>query len=387
MKKLLIVPAVAVGMLALGGCDAVVRTTPVRADATAPASAPDVIVLGANSPKLGRIRVDAVALHEFPVDEVIAPGKVEANPNRISKLTLPAAGRIRAVYVRLGDAVRQGQALVALDSADAGAAIAALRQSQSQVRMSRSALAKAEADLARVRELHEHKAAALKDVLAAENDRAQAVAALEQASTAETEARHRIELLGLNPNAPAPEVAVRAPLAGKILDISVVPGEYRNDTATPLMTIADLRTVWIGADVPESQIRLIGRGEAVEVRLSAYPDEVFHARVMRIADVVDPQTRTVKVQAEIDNPGGRLRPEMFGRIRHTHAARPLPAVPSGALVELEGRSVAMVETVPGTFRQTPVTAGARQGDLVAIAAGLKAGDRVVVDGAMLLRKD
>ena len=96
---------------------------------------------------------------------------------------------------------------------------------------------------------------------------------------------------------------------------NVAPGEYRNDTGTPLMTIADLSRVWLASDVPESAIRLIRVGEHVTTTMVAYPGEAFEGRVARIADVLDPQTRTVKVYVDLANPGGRFRPEMFATIR------------------------------------------------------------------------
>src|SRR5262245_64322214 len=113
--------------------------------------------------------------------------------------------------------------------------------------------------------------------------------------------------------------------------MSVANGEYRNDTAAPVITIADLSTVWISADVPESSIRLVQVGSRVDVSFAAYPGEVFRARVARIADTVDPQTRTVKVRAEMDNRQGRFRPEMFGSVRSTSGMRILPVVPAGAV--------------------------------------------------------
>jgi cobalt-zinc-cadmium efflux system membrane fusion protein len=366
------------------GCGGGLQSAPSRVEAHTAAAEPGRIVLPPDSPQLKRIRVAPVELRSFPVDEVTAPGKVEANPNRISKVAPPVAGRIRRVFVRLGDSVAQGQALFEVDSADAGAAVAAYSQTASQLRTAESVLTKAEADLARVKDLYDHRAAALKDVLAAQNDLTQAQAGVEQAETARSEAQHRLELLEIDPAAPSALITVRAPIAGKVLDIGVAAGEYRNDTSAPLLTIADLHTVWISSEVPESSIRLVRVGEAIEVELAAYPGEKFRARVARIADVVDPQTRTVKVQAEIENPAGRLRPEMFGSIRHAHAMAPVPAIPTTAVVEREGRTVALVEEAPGKFRTVDVAIGPRQGDFVPVAAGVKAGDRVVVDGAMLL---
>jgi cobalt-zinc-cadmium efflux system membrane fusion protein len=112
---------------------------------------------------------------------------------------------------------------------------------------------------------------------------------------------------------------------------------------------------------------------------------VLHGRVMRIADTVDPQTRTIKVRAEMENLQQRFRPEMFGSIRHTEGTRSLPVIPVGAIVQGEGHSSVFVEESPGRFRQTEVTLDQRTGDLVAIVRGVKTGDRIVVDGAMLLK--
>jgi cobalt-zinc-cadmium efflux system membrane fusion protein len=347
---------------------------------------PGFVTIPVDSPKLARIHVATVENMEFASDEVTAPGRVEANPNRISKVVMPVGGRLRQVLVRLGDAVTEGQPLLIIDSPDAGAAMTAYRQAQAQARQARSLMGKSEKDLTRLRELYDHRAAALKEVQAAENDLAQAQAALEQAQAACDDAVHRLDLLGLKPGQAA-DVTVRSPIPGKVLDIAAVPGEYRSDTTAVLMTVADLSSVWISADVPESLIRKITLGEFIEVQLSAYPGETFRGRVARIADTVDPQTRTIKVQTEIANPGGRLRPEMFGQIRHTHGMASLPAIPYAAIVQRDGKNLALIEAGPGRFREQAINMGARQGDMVAVLSGIHAGERVVTDGTMLLRRD
>ena len=287
--------------------------------------------------------------------------------------------------MKLGDSVSGGQPLLAVESSEATAALAARTQADAQGRQSRSALTKAERDLARLRDLLEHRAVAIKEVQEAENDVVQAQGAVEQAGAALDQASDRLRMLGLDPKSPSRDVLVRAPMSGKVLEIAVAPGEYRSDTSAPLMTLVDLRSIWIASAVPESQIRLIVPGEAVQVELSAYPDEIFRARVTRIADTVDPQTRTVKVEAEITNPGGRLRPEMFGRIRHNHGVETSLAAPASAIMEAGGRRLVFVEERRGVYREQVVEIGPRQGDAVPVRSGLAAGDRVVADGVMLLR--
>src|SRR4030095_4478079 len=110
-------------------------------------------------------------------------------------------------------------------------------------------------------------------------------------------------------------IVVRAPLPGKVVEIAIAPGEYRNDASAPGMTVADLSTVWGAADIRENAILLIRLGEPVEIVLPAFPGQTFRGRVKRISDVVDTQTRTIKVRAELSNREGQFRPEMFAQIR------------------------------------------------------------------------
>ena len=366
---------------ALAGCQSAPKEV---SAAPVIASRPGHVSVPPDSPQLKHIAVGTVTTGEFAIDEVVAPGTVETNPNRISRVAVPVAGRIQQVFAGLGASIKQGQALATVDSVDGGEAIAAFRQAEAQARSAGSALNKTEGDLARLKDLYEHKAAALKDVQSAQNDFVQSQAAVEQAATARQAARHRLELLGLDPANPSPVVTVRSPISGKVLEISVVPGEYRNDTNAAMMTIADLSTVWIAASVPESLIRYIQIGEGVEVTLAAYPGEAFRARVMRIADVVEPQTRTVKVQVELANPGGRLRPEMFAQIRHSHGARSVPLIPSSAAIQAQGHSWVFVVEKAGEFERRAVQTGEESHGNLPVTSGLQPGEHIVTDGAMLL---
>jgi cobalt-zinc-cadmium efflux system membrane fusion protein len=107
--------------------------------------------------------------------------------------------------------------------------------------------------------------------------------------------------------------------------------------------------------------------------------------VLNLADTVDPVTHSVKVHAELANPAGRLRPEMFGRIRHVSSMKPLPMVPVASLAQDEGRTVVYREKARGDFVPVIVQQGTRMGDRVAITSGIKAGETIVTDGVMLLK--
>jgi cobalt-zinc-cadmium efflux system membrane fusion protein len=377
------VPLAACALLLSTACGSGAAKPGVKSSQAATAE-PGGVVIPADSPMMKQITRQAVGVADVPTDEVMAPGKIEANPNRVSKVTLPVAGRITSVLVKTGDAVRKDQPLLRIASPDADAAMSTFLSAEAAVRQAGAAFGKAQADFDRTSDLFEHNAVAKKDVQAADSALAQARGAVQQTIAARDQAARRLAVLGLKPGDLTQEVVLRSPLAGKVLDLSVVPGEFRNDTSASLMTIADLSTVWVTSQVPESYIRFIQTGERVEINLVAYPGETFDGRVARLADVVDPQTRTVKVQTEMANPHGRFRPEMYGSIHHIESTVRMAVIPAAAVVRTGDRTVVFVERAPGHFEERVVTVGKPTGTSVRVMSGVKAGDSIVVDGAMLL---
>jgi membrane fusion protein, heavy metal efflux system len=372
-------------MFAIAGC---ARQQQVAAEKSAAPAVPTdsgEIRLPPDSPQLKRLRIEDVRTEQVPFEEVVVPGKIEAIPTRISRIALPVAGRVKQVMVTIGDAVSQGQPVIALDSPEIGAALSAYRQAQAKATQAKAAQAKAEADLNRIKDLFDNRAVAQKEVISAETTLTEAKSDVAQAEAALEETQKKLQIFGLQADQAVQDIKVRAPVPGKVLEISIAAGEYRNDTSAPVMTIADLSTVFMAADVPEDRIRFIHPGEQVEINLSAYPGEIFRGHVKRISDTVDPQTRTIKVRAELQNPAGRLRPEMFGEIRHKQGLRDMPVVPAGAIVQGDQRNVVYRENSPGVFEPVEVMFGGREGDRVPILSGIKPGDRIVVDGPMLLR--
>jgi membrane fusion protein, heavy metal efflux system len=343
------------------------------------------IVFPGDSPQLAQLRIEKVVAQPVPTNVVEAPGKVEVNPSRVSRVVLPVTGHVTDVTVKPGDAVKASQPILTMESPDADAMVSGLMQAEAAVAEAKVALAKAQADYDRSNDLYQHSAVAQKEVLNAGSIRLQSEAALGQADAARRQAAARLDILGLEPGKFKQPVRVRAPMSGKVLEVVVAPGEYRNDTNAPVITIADLSTVWISADVPESAIRFIDVGERVDIELTAYPGEIFRGRVTRIADTVDPQTRAVKVRAELNNPGGRLRPEMFARVRHTDSLPVLPVVPSSALVQEQGRNIVYREDSRGVFSAVTVRTGEPFKGMIPILEGLRPGDRIVAGGVMLLK--
>jgi cobalt-zinc-cadmium efflux system membrane fusion protein len=379
-----------IATLALGGCSKSEQAEAQANSAPAPASQPadnddNIVHLGANAPELKQMSVEPVRSIPVPADEVVAPAKIAANPNRVGHALLPAPGRIVRVLVKLGDSVTRGQPVLTLESPTITDAEFGYTQAETTVRQSELAVAKAEADLTRLSDLFEHQAVAQKEVLAAKTAFAFSQSALEQAKSAREQARRRLELLGLKAGHFEQQISVPAPVSGKVLAVGAVDGEFRNELNAPLVTIADLSRVWATSDVPESKIRYCKVGGMASLELIAFPGETFRARVTRIADTVDGETRTIQVSAEIDNSQGRLRPEMFGTVHYADAMVPSPWVPDAAVVRVNDQDFVFIEVAPGRFRSTLVEVGKHHDGGFAISKGLKPGDRVVTKGAVYLK--
>jgi len=370
--------------LLLNGCSSAEPKQAETAKATVTRSG-NIIRFPANSPQLPRIRTGDARQDAVPRDELVAPAKVELNPGRVSRVTLPVPGRVREVLVGLGDSVRAGQALMRLESPDLAALQSSLRQAEAGISQAKATLARAEADLARAKDLLANRAIAQKEVLSFETVLAEARAGLEVAQSSREETQRRMDLLGMQSGGGGQWIAVSAPISGKVIEVTVAPGEFRSDTAQPTLTIADTSAVWVSADVPENAIRLIRPGESVSITLPSFPDQTFQGRVARIGDVVDPQTRTIKVRAEMPNPKGELRAEMFATMRHAHGTVQAVTIPKAAIYQQQDRATVFRENRPGEFEEIPVRVTWQDGERAAIESAILAGDRVVVDGITQLR--
>lgn len=382
MRLVRLVPLLLI--LATAACKSESREKPSTTSAS-PDEGARRIVLPADSPMLDQIKVAPVALAEMPTVEIRAPAKLHADPNRLAEVELPVSGHILRVLVRVGDAVTQGQPLLEMESPEAAKFQSVYVEARASVAQARAALSKAEADRDRLRDLFEHKAVARKELLNAETEFEERGQALQQALAEEEQARQRLKILRVPPGKFGSIFVLRAPLAGKVLEMNVAPGGFWTESAAPVMTIADLSQVWVTASIPESDISKIRLGASLEVQLTAYPDRSWQVNVSRIADSVDAQTHTVTVWAELDNPDGLLRPEMFGWVRYVESVSQFPVVPTGAIVQSESGPFVYRVVKPGIFEAVPVEVGVRREGQVVARSGLSEGDQIVVDGTMLLK--
>jgi cobalt-zinc-cadmium efflux system membrane fusion protein len=329
------------------------------------------VIVPEGSPVRSALAIAPVALKDIRRD-LILPAVVEADPGRTVKVLPPVAGRVVSLKVQLGERVVQGQELLVLDSGD-------LAQAFSDDEKARTMLTLTKQVLDRQLGLEKSGGAAIKDRQQAQSDYAQAQSEFERAET-------RLRSIGVSPDQAEKSrlLSVKAPMAGSIIDLQVAPGAFLNDATAAIMTIANLETIWVTADVPESDTAFVSKGQAVDVVFTAYPGEVFKGRVLFVSDVVDPDTRRTKVRIAFDNADIRLRPGMFANVSFHAPIQNVPVVPTSALVLKDDLNQVFVETGPWTFEARTVDIGFQQADQAVLTVGVKAGDRVVVKGGVLL---
>jgi cobalt-zinc-cadmium efflux system membrane fusion protein len=313
-----------------------------------------------------------IAASEQPFQEQLdLSAKVQADPARSYRVFPPASGRVLGIQVKPGDTVSRGEALATIDSADAAAAQSDLVKAEIEAERAQRA-----ADRERV--LFDHGAIAEKDYIDTK-------AAADSAQAELARSRRRLEVLGMKPGEKTDRIPLLSPSRGIVLTVSAASGEFSKslDNADPLLTIADLSTVWIMGDVFEKDIGKVQPGTRVSVTVDAFPGRQWEGRIDSVSGALDPVTRTLKARVALPNPGEKLKPEMFAAIHVDLGKRNAIVVPSTAVIHQGQATVVYVEN-NGKAEQRSVTTGRAVDGKVEIVSGLEAGQQVAVNGAELL---
>lgn len=319
------------------------------------------------APQLAYLHIEAAAAYPLPLLEALS-GRLTYDDNVTARVFSPVAGRVLKIPVQAGDRVRAGQPLLTLDVPD----YADLRKAESERMTKRAAFERAKV-------LFENEVVARKDFEAAENEL--------RAANAEVE-RSQARLRSLTPLAGQAGFALRAPLAGIVTERQASPAmEVRPDQANPLFVVSDPTRLWAIVELPEKDLAKLRVGQTVNIEVDAYPERRFAGQVLAIGDVLDAQSRRVPVRCAVRNDERLLKPEMFARITPESEGEKLPRVPNTALVT-EGLHVYIfVEKAPGLIEKREVRLSFRGHTVSFVGSGLRAGERVVTTGALLLNAE
>jgi membrane fusion protein, heavy metal efflux system len=333
----------------------------------------------ASPQQLKTFTIEAVQTHAFASEE-LTEGKIGVDGDRATPVISPYSGRVTKVIAGLGDRVAAGAPLATLEASEFVQAQNDLKVAATQVKLARISESRKHA-------LYEAKGGSLQDWQQAQAD-------LTAAETALNSARNRLRIFGRSDADIAkleasptmnPAATLTAPISGVVVDRQVGPGQYLQAGGAPVFTIADPAKVWLLANVRETDAGLIKPGQSVEVHVLAYPKRVFKARVTYVAPVVDAATHRLSVRAEMDNPDGALKPEMFATFRIlTSDATESPAIPEAAVVYEGDAAHVWVAAGDGLLELRPIRPGRSNDGLVEVLDGLKAGERVVTKGGLFI---
>ncbi len=376
------------GMLLLASSTACDRA-PAPAQENVPKHAP-------NEARLVRFPLDEVTRSGVTVEPVgrtafrtyrTFPGVVRPNENALANITTLVRGRVAEVHADLGQMVKPNQLLAVLHSGDLGLAQSAYLKARARRHVAEQAYQRAQF-------LFQEKVIGQAEAQRREGEmisiRAEAQEALEG-----------LRLLGMNDKeikkleetqTIRSQVPIVAPFAGRVITRDLTKGELV-ETTNKLFTVADLSTVWVVANVSEKDVSYVQRAttvpnQPVEVRVTAYPDEVFQGTVVYVGDVLDTATRTMQVRLTLANPTGRLKPEMFATIRvSSEPASDVLVVPEAAIQHDRDRSFVFVQQEPGVFEARTVRLGDKNGTFAEVLEGLREEEMVVKEGAFTLKSE
>ena len=324
-----------------------------------PASPPGAVAIPAVARQLIGVR-SASAAYTTLTQEIRTVGTVGYDERGLTQVTLKISGWIREVFVNsLGRPIRKGEPLFTFYSPDLLTTqdeyLLALR---AQAQLAASPLDEAKANAASL-------VASARDRLRLWDLTDTQIAGLERRGKAE------------------PVLTVYAPSSGIVLKREALPGKYV-EPGTTLYEVADLSTVWISADIYESEVASVKLDQPISVSFAAYPGKTFHGNMAYIYPSLNAEARTVRVRFELPNPGLKLKPGMYGNVTlQTDAAKAL-VVPKEAVLETGLRQLVFMDRGQGRYEQTLVKLGRRSQDNVEVMEGLKEGDRIVTSANFLL---
>jgi cobalt-zinc-cadmium efflux system membrane fusion protein len=307
-------------------------------------------------------------------------GRIVWDDNVTTRLFTPFAGRVTKIHVEAGESIEAGAPLAAIASPDFG-------QAQADARRAATDFALAERTVSRLRELSEHGAAAQKDLQATE-------AELERARLEKERTAKRLALYGAAADLDQAYI-LKSPIAGVVVEKTINPGaELRNDQmlagtpqlAAPLFVITDPTKLWIQIDVPERDYTRLCVGQSFVIKSASLPGQSFTGRVDVVSDSLDPNTHTVKARGSVVNDRRLLKAETFVTAEFTLPPEAGTEIPLRAVLLRGERHCVLVEEAPGRYARREVTLGGQRGGRCIITDGIVSGQRVVVEGAILLER-
>ena len=321
----------------------------------------DNVVLANDAPQWKVVRLGmATASTAHWTDPL--PARIQIDETRLSRVGTPLPGRVTNVFVERGQRVKAGDPLFAV----ASPAVAELRADRDKASVDLEA---ARANQERIRAVVAAHAAAQKELLAADKE-------VEQAEVARRLSMQKLDTLKVGTGA---ELVVKSPREGTVVERNVTVGQSVSaDSADALCVVADLRTVWVVADLFEAEAVSLHEGSKATVKSPALPGAPVEGRV------VDAVRHTIPIRVRLDNPNLALRPNVYAQVRFETPAEGQVEVMASAVLTDGAESYVYVQNAVGRFVKRPVTVASVRDGRVPVLSGLREGEIVVEEGGVLL---
>ncbi len=305
-------------------------------------------------------------------------GAVAYNAFKTTPVITQVGGPVSRILVVPGQHVAAGQPMLEVSSPDYSQLLDSYLKAADAFRL-------ASKNYARAQDLYQHHAIAERDLEQAESDRNQAQADLNAADQG-------MRILGIkNPAdlAKAPssaQIPVLAPIGGEVVERLVSPGQVVQAGQTQAFTISDLSTVWVLANVYQADLAFVRSGDDVIVQTDAYPDS-FHGRISYVSPALDPNTRTLQARIVVDNPGEKLKRDMYCTVTVTAGSiSNAIAVPDSSILRDDNNQPFVYVAVGANqFGRRDVETGQSENGKTQVLKGISVGEKVVGDGSLFLQ--
>lgn len=317
------------------------------------------------------IRIDTVKSTNID-DELVLSGEIGFDENKVVKVFPFSSGQVLEVKVSLGDKVQEGQTLAVIKSAD--------------IVGNYSDLTAAEHDAAIAKRQLDNTESLYKSGIASEKEYEEAKLNYEKAQAAGNKIKEQIAINGRgNTNANGTYV-IKAPRSGFVVERKINTGNFiRQDNNESLFTISDLKNVWVWANVYEIDISKVKPGYNASVSTLAYLDKTFTGTVDKISDVLDPQTKVMRIRINLPNNEGLLKPEMFANVRVMNKeGRKAVSIPASALVFSSSKNYVVLYNGQCDLHVQEVSVLKNINGIAYVSSGLKEGDLLISQNQILL---
>ena len=376
--------------LVLAACNTPRAAT--EAAAVKESASKDEVVLSPEQQASAGIETQAVSISQQP-DVLRVKGRIAFADDRTWRVGVRTVGSVVAAYAGLGDYVHKGQILARYHADEVRDSRAQYRAAVAELDRAKSAAAQAQRNLDRARRLLELKAGSAQQVELAQQDLVTAQAAVQKDQIEVGRGRDLLEDdLRVPADPPAnradeteDDVPIIAPGDGYVIEKNVTPGKTV-ELSSVTFVIGDLSKVWMLASVRQEDLGKLRTGQPAFVTPSGQEGARLAGKITNLGQEFDPTTRVMQVRIELDNPKGRLRPEMLADAEiPVGRAKSVLLAPSDAVQQVNGQDVVFVGVAPGRFAVRPVRVGETADGRTPILEGLKAGDSVVIRGSFILK--